>query len=81
MEITIRDLAVKIAGITGFSGRIVWDATQPNGQPRRLLDVSRAEREFGFRARTPFDVGLRKTIEWYKSVGQTIALRGLSTHP
>ena len=81
VEITIRDLAVKIAGITGFSGRIVWDATQPNGQPRRLLDISRAEREFGFRARTPFEVGLRKTIEWYKSVGQTIALRGLSTHP
>jgi GDP-L-fucose synthase len=67
MEISIRDLAVKIAGITGFSGRIVWDATQPNGQPRRCLDVSRAEREFGFRARTPFDIGLRKTVEWYRS--------------
>jgi GDP-L-fucose synthase len=67
MEISIRDLAAKIAGITGFSGRIVWDATQPNGQPRRCLDVSRAEREFGFRARTPFDDGLRKTIEWYQS--------------
>ena len=67
MEISIRDLAAKIAGITGFSGRIVWDATQPNGQPRRCLDVSRAEREFGFRARTPFDHGLRKTIEWYQS--------------
>jgi GDP-L-fucose synthase len=67
MEISIRDLAVKIAGITGFPGRIVWDATQPNGQPRRYLDVSRAEREFGFRARTPFDIGLRKTVEWYRS--------------
>lgn len=67
MEISIRDLAAKIAGITGFSGQIVWDATQPNGQPRRCLDVSRAEREFGFRARTPFDAGLRKTIEWYRS--------------
>ena len=67
MEISIRDLAAKIAGITGFSGRIGWDATQPNGQPRRCLDVSRAEREFGFRARTPFDDGLRKTIEWYQS--------------
>ena len=67
MEISICDLAVKIAGITGFSGRIIWDATQPNGQPRRCLNVSRAEREFGFRARTPFDVGLRKTIEWYRS--------------
>ena len=67
MEISIADLAVKIASITGFSGRIIWDATQPNGQPRRCLDVSRAEREFGFRAITPFDVGLRKTIEWYQS--------------
>jgi GDP-L-fucose synthase len=67
MEIPIRDLASKIAALTGFAGRIIWDATQPNGQPRRCLDVSRAEREFGFRARTPFDVGLRKTIEWYRS--------------
>jgi GDP-L-fucose synthase len=67
MEISIRDLAGKIAGITGFSGRITWDATKPNGQPRRCLDVSRAEAEFGFRATTPFDVGLRKTIEWYQS--------------
>ena len=67
MEISIRDLATKIAGITGFHGRITWDSTQPNGQPRRCLDVSRAEREFGFRATTPFDVGLRKTIEWYQS--------------
>jgi GDP-L-fucose synthase len=67
MEISIADLAVKIASITGFSGRIIWDATQPNGQPRRCLDVSRAEREFGFRATTPFGAGLRKTIEWYQS--------------
>ena len=67
MEISIRDLAAKIAGITGFAGRIIWDATKPNGQPRRSLDVSRAEREFGFHATTPFDAGLRKTIEWYQS--------------
>jgi GDP-L-fucose synthase len=67
MEISIRDLAVKIATLTGFAGRIIWDAAQPNGQPRRCLDVSRAEREFGFRASTAFDVGLRKTIEWYRS--------------
>jgi len=71
VEISIRDLAAKIAGITGFSGRVIWDATQPNGQPRRCLDVSRAEREFGFRARTPFDVGLRKTVEWYRPQGST----------
>lgn len=67
MEISIGDLAARIAGMTGFSGRIIWDATKPNGQPRRCLDVSRAEREFGFRATTPFEVGLRKTIEWYQS--------------
>jgi GDP-L-fucose synthase len=67
IEISIRDLATKIAALTGFSGRIIWDATQPNGQPRRCLDVSRAEREFGFRASTPFDVGLQRTIEWYQS--------------
>jgi GDP-L-fucose synthase len=67
MEISIAELATKIAGITGFSGRITWDATQPNGQPRRCLDVTRAESEFGFRATTPFDVGLRNTIEWYQS--------------
>jgi GDP-L-fucose synthase len=67
MEISIRDLAAKIASITGFAGRITWDATKPNGQPRRCLDVSRAEREFGFHATTLFDVGLRQTIEWYQS--------------
>jgi len=67
MEISIRDLATKIADMTGFSGQITWDATKPNGQPRRCLDVSLADREFGFRARTPFHAGLRKTIEWYQS--------------
>jgi GDP-L-fucose synthase len=64
-EILIRDLVEKIADLTGFKGRIVWDTSQPNGQPRRCLDVSRAEREFHFRARTPFEDGLRKTIDWY----------------
>ncbi len=66
-EISIRALAEKIAVLTGFTGRIAWDTEQPNGQPRRCLDVSRAEREFGFRARTSFDDGLRKTVEWYRS--------------
>jgi len=66
-EISIRDLAVRIARAAGYSGRIVWDAAQPNGQPRRCLDIGRAEREFGFRATTPLDVGLRKTIDWYRS--------------
>jgi GDP-L-fucose synthase len=65
VEISIRDLANTIADMTGFKGRIVWDTAQPNGQPRRHLDVSRAEREFGFRAGTPLEMGLRKTIDWY----------------
>jgi GDP-L-fucose synthase len=64
-EILIRDLAGMIARLVGFRGRIVWDASKPNGQPRRCLDTSRAEREFGFRARTSLESGLRKTVEWY----------------
>jgi len=66
MEISIRDLVETIAGLTGFKGDIAWDTSKPNGQPRRCLDVSRAEREFGFRARVPFEEGLRRTIEWYR---------------
>lgn len=66
-EISIRDLAEKIAALTGFRGELVWDTSQPDGQPRRCLDVSRAEREFGFRARIGFDEGLRETIDWYRS--------------
>ena len=62
---TIRELAEQVAQLTGFQGRIVWDTAQPNGQPRRCLDVSRAEREFGFRAKTPLADGLRRTISWY----------------
>lgn len=65
-EISIKDLVDLIAEICGFSGRITWDASQPDGQPRRLFDSSRAEREFGFKARTNFQEGLRRTIEWYK---------------
>jgi GDP-L-fucose synthase len=65
-EIAIRDLAGLIARLTGFSGRIVWDTTKPNGQPRRRLDVSRAERLFGFKAQTSFEEGLRRTIDWYR---------------
>src|SRR5205807_3822334 len=66
-EIAIRDLARLIAAKTGYSGDIIWDATKPNGQPRRMLDVSRAEREFGFRATTSFESGLEQTIAWYES--------------
>lgn len=64
-EISIRDLAVLIAEITGFTGEISWDANRPGGQPRRRLDVSRAVRSFGFRARTPLSVGLERTVAWY----------------
>jgi len=65
-EITIRELVDLIAPLTGFNGRIEWDASKPDGQPRRCLDTSRARKEFGFEARTPFEEGLRKTIEWYE---------------
>ena len=64
-EISIRELVQVIASIVGFQGEIRWDPSKPDGQPRRLLDCTRAEREFGFRAKTPFEVGLRRTIEWY----------------
>jgi GDP-L-fucose synthase len=67
-EISIRELAEKIAALSGFTGRLVWDPSQPDGQPRRCLDTSRAEREFGFRARIGFDEGLRQTIEWYRNL-------------
>jgi GDP-L-fucose synthase len=64
VEISIRDLAHTIARETGFTGDVVWDATQPNGQPRRRLDTSRARERFGFVARTSFVEGLRRTIAW-----------------
>jgi GDP-L-fucose synthase len=67
MEISIRDLVTVIAKLTKFTGEIRWDATKPDGQPRRCLDVTRAEREFGFRAKTPFETGLRETIAWYEA--------------
>jgi GDP-L-fucose synthase len=66
-EISIRDLANLIARLTHYTGKIVWDASKPNGQPRRGLDVSRAERYFGFKAQVPFEEGLRRTIEWYEN--------------
>lgn len=65
-EIAIRELATLIAAEVGFKGEIIWDATQPNGQPRRCLDTERAEREFGFRASVDFREGLRRTIAWYR---------------
>lgn len=65
-EISIRDLVNLIAPLTGFKGKIAWDASKPDGQPRRSLDTSRALKEFGFKARTSFEAGLKKTIEWYR---------------
>jgi GDP-L-fucose synthase len=65
-EISIRELVELIGELSGFRGEIRWNPNKPDGQPRRCLDVSRAEREFGFRAQTDFRAGLRKTIEWYR---------------
>ena len=66
MEISIKELATLIARLTSYTGEIVWDTSKPNGQPRRALDVTRAEHFFGFRAAMPFEEGLRRTIEWYQ---------------
>jgi GDP-L-fucose synthase len=65
-EISIKDLVKLIVKLTGFKGRIRWDTARPDGQPRRCLDTKKAEEEFGFKARTSFEEGLRKTIAWYK---------------
>ena len=65
-EISIRDLAAVIVRLTGFQGSLSWDESKPDGQPRRSLDTSKAERLFGFRARVPFEEGLRNSIEWFK---------------
>jgi len=65
-EITIKDLAEKIVNLSGFKGEIKWDPSQPDGQPRRCLDTTRAKEFFGFQAKTPFDDGLKATIEWYQ---------------
>lgn len=70
-EISIKELVTLIARLTGFTGEIIWDETKPDGQPRRCLDTGRAEREFGFKAKTGFEQGLKNTIEWYRG---TLAL-------
>jgi len=64
-EISIKDLAEKIKDIIGFKGKVVWDITKPDGQPRRCLDTTKAEKEFGFKAKVKFDEGLKKAIDWY----------------
>ena len=65
-ELSIKELVEVIAELTGFQGRLVWDPTKPDGQPRRCLDTTRAEQAFGFRARTPVREGLQRTIDWYR---------------
>lgn len=70
-EISIKDLAEMIARLTGYRGGITWDTSKPNGQPRRKLDTSRAEQEFGFRATVDFEQGLQRVIDWYTE-SQTI---------
>lgn len=72
-EISMRDLAHKIANLVGFDGDIVWDPTRPNGQPRRMLDVSRARERFGFTAQVSFDDGLAKAIAWFNANRATIS--------
>jgi GDP-L-fucose synthase len=66
-EISIKDLAERIARLSGFRGRLAWNTSLPDGQPRRCLDTTRAAAYFGFRASTPFDEGLRRTIDWYRN--------------
>ncbi len=68
-EITIKELVEKIRAMVGYEGRLVWDASKPDGQPRRRLDTSRAKELFGFEAKMPFDEGLKRTIEWFESSG------------
>jgi GDP-L-fucose synthase len=69
-EISIKELAEKIAAITQFKGKLVWDPSKPNGQPRRCLDISKARDQFGFKAKWTLDKGLEKTIEWFRSTSQ-----------
>lgn len=65
-EISIKDLVGIITELTGFKGKVKWDASKPDGQPRRCLDTSRAAAEFGFKAKTSFEEGLKKTVDWYR---------------
>ena len=64
-EISIKDLVNLIVELTGFKGKIVWDEAKPDGQPRRMLDTTRALKEFGFKAKTDFREAMKKTIDWY----------------
>ena len=79
-EISIKELAALVVKMVGFKGKIIWDILKPDGQPRRRLDVTRAEKEFGFKARVKFREGLQKTIKWYEKNRHLIAKRGFSSH-
>ncbi len=72
MEITIQELLATICRIMDYKGEVRWDPAKPDGQPRRMLDVSRAEKEFGFRAETGLEEGLKKTVDWYRENARTI---------
>jgi GDP-L-fucose synthase len=72
-EISIRDLAEVVASVTGFEGRITWDTSKPNGQPRRSVDATRARELFGFEAQTPLRDGLERTVAWYREQALTRA--------
>ncbi len=69
-EITIRDLAERVKAATGFTGRLMWNTEQPNGQPRRALDTTRAREAFGFQAEIDFDAGLAETVAWFEAHGR-----------
>jgi GDP-L-fucose synthase len=75
VETSIRETAELVAEAVGFDGRITWDTSMPNGQPRRSLDASRAEQLFGFRARTPLREGIAQTVAWYRASAPTYAAR------
>ncbi len=75
-EISIGELAEMIARLTGFEGKLVWDTSKPNGQPRRALDTSKALQLFGFKAQMPFEEGLRRTVDWYRQHRQAIVAHG-----
>ena len=64
-EISIKELAELIVRLTGYRGKIVWDVSKPDGQPRRKLDITRAQKEFGFKAKIELEDGIKKTIQWY----------------
>jgi GDP-L-fucose synthase len=70
-EIKIKDLVAMIVRLTGFKGEVIWDPSKPDGQPRRCLDVSKAQRELGFKSETDFVTGLKNTIEWYRQARRT----------